>query len=116
GLAGLGYLAVAASTIRGGPNARLWATALAVPLLCCCLPCWCALGADGVGQGGQTQVVTDQLPAALPSWYVPVIGVWVVAGTLSLLVALVLISLPSAGRYFRRVPVLVYYYPYQPPR
>jgi serine/threonine protein kinase len=105
GVAGLGYLAVAASTARGRPAARGWAFALAVPLLCCCLPGWCSLGAGDGGQNGQAQVVAEEVVTA----------VWVVGGALSLLVALVLVTLPPAGRYFRPPPVVVYY-PYQPPR
>ena len=115
GLAGLGYLAVAAKTARGRPGARGWAFALAVPLLCCCLPAWSALGAGDGGPDGRAQVVADRVAATLPAWYQQVTGVWVVSGALCLLVALVLVILPSAGRYFRPPPVVVYY-PYQPPR
>jgi serine/threonine protein kinase len=113
GLAGFGYLVVAANTVRGRRSVRGWATALAVPLLCCYLPLWCSLAGSDEQDGAQA--VTDQLAAALPSWYVPLIGVWVVGGALCLLVALQLISLRSAKQYFGREPVWVYYYPYQPP-
>ena len=119
GLVGLGYLAVAAKTFRGRPGARGWAFTLAVPLLCCCLPGWCSAGVgDGVDDG-QAQAFADRVAAVVPDWYEPLTGLWVTAGTLALLVALVLVVLPPASRFFRPPPVVVYYpyhYPYHPPQ
>lgn len=112
GVIGLGYLAVAVKAFRGRPGTRGWAFALAVPLLCCCLPGWCSAGFGEQVENGQADAFTDAVAAVLPSWYQPVTGLWAATGTLALLLALVLVVLPPAGRYFRPPPVVVYY-PYQ---
>ncbi len=113
GLVGLGYLAVAAKAFRGRPGTRGWAFALAVPLLCCCLPAWLSAGLGDNVDDQQAQVVADRLDAAVPGWYEPLSNLWVTTGTLALLVALFLIVLPPAGRFFRPSPTVVYY-PYPP--
>jgi eukaryotic-like serine/threonine-protein kinase len=113
GLFGLGYLAVAAQVFRGRRGARGWAFTLAVPLLCCCLPGWCSAGLGDRVDDGQAQVFADRVTATLPGWYEALAGMWITAGTLALLTALVLVTLPPAGRYFRPPPTVVYY-PYPP--
>lgn len=115
GLVGLGYLAVAAKTFRGRPGARGWAFTLAVPLLCCCLPGWYSADlSDGIDDG-RAQIFADRVAAVVPNWYEPLTGVWVTAGILALLVALVLVVLPPASRFLRPPPMVIYY-PYHPPQ
>lgn len=115
GLVGLGYLAVAAKTFRGRPGARGWAFTLAVPLLCCCLPGWYSADLSDGNDDGQAQIFADRVAAVVPNWYEPLTGLWVTAGTLALLVALVLVVLPPANRFLRPPPMVIYY-PYHPPQ
>jgi eukaryotic-like serine/threonine-protein kinase len=113
GLVGLAHLAVAVKTFRGRPGARGWAFALAVPLLCCCLPGWWSAAVGEQVDDRRAQAAASRLDAAVPGWYEPLTGLWVTTGTLALLVALFLIVLPPAGRFFRPSPIVVYY-PYPP--
>jgi eukaryotic-like serine/threonine-protein kinase len=113
-LTGLGYLMVAVKTFRGRPGTRTWAFVQAVPLLCCCLPGWLAVDGGDALEDEETRAFAHHVMGALPNWFEPFAGATIVGGALSLLVALVLVLLPPAGRHFRPKP-LVIYYPYQPP-
>lgn len=101
----------------GKRAARVWAQLLGAFLLCCCGP---AIAAESLGNSigsfaltpqEQSEIAND-LAVALPDWYQRLAGSFVLVAMGALLLALLLLNTPPAGRYFRPRPV---YYPYYPP-
>jgi hypothetical protein len=110
-------------TLLGRRAARIWAMLLGVTMLCCCGP---AIAFESLGEGvggtglhpSERAELDGDLAAVLPQWYQQFTGTFalVVLGSLGL--AMVMLLLPSANRFFypRAQPPYPYpaYYPHYP--
>ncbi|QSB15010.1 serine/threonine protein kinase [Natronosporangium hydrolyticum] len=99
---GLAYLLIAVQVFLGRRGSRGWAFTLGLPLLGCCAPGWWYAQ---LGLGGEVDnEFTVALRSSLPAWYESVSGPVAGIGFLALLLGLVILMLPSVGRYLRRSP------------
>jgi serine/threonine-protein kinase len=117
-------------TFLGKRAARVWALLLGVLVLCCCGPPIAldslsnGLNNTGLDRADQAQI-NERLAETLPDWYDQLSGTFVLAALGALLLAMFLLMLPPADRFFRPRPAAgyhpqrPYYYPHYygyPPR
>ena len=107
-------LALAGFSLQGRRAARTWTYLVAIPLLCCCGPCWWSTSFEPSVETEPAYELDQLLATAVPDWYPLLAGRSLAIAVAGLLVAMVLLMLPPANRFFAPRPI-IYYYPYYPP-
>jgi serine/threonine protein kinase len=110
----LAFLLLAWQNSRGSRAARSWTIALVWVSLCCCAPVGVLNGVGVASLDNQTSAVGQALRDAMPPWYGPVTSVSGIIALGALVVAMVLLMMPPANRFFQH-PIRPYYpNPYYP--
>lgn len=110
-LAGV-YFLLAGAVSRGRPGARGWTFTLASLTLCCGLALAPQQVLDRLAERDVTADLARELWLGLPGWYLPVTGLALATVVVGQVVALLLLLIPPAGRYFRRYRAGPPYPPY----